>query len=82
MEQQDIQIMLRDNIPDAKVMVSSSDGTHFEAVVVTDAFLNQKSVARQRIVYAIIGAQITSGAIHALSLKTYTHQEWKEKCNN
>jgi acid stress-induced BolA-like protein IbaG/YrbA len=82
MEQQDIQIMLRDNLPDAKVIVSSADGTHFEAVVVTDAFLDQKPVARQRIVYAIIGSHITSGAIHALSLKTYTHQEWKEKCSN
>ncbi len=82
MEQQDIQIILRDNLPDAQVIVDSSDGVHFEAVVVTDAFINQKSVARQRIVYAIIGAHITSGAIHALSLKTYTHQEWKEKCSN
>jgi len=82
MEEQDIQIMLRDNLPDAKVIVSSADGTHFEAVVVTDAFLDQNPVARQRIVYAIVGAHITSGAIHALSLKTYTHQEWKEKCSN
>jgi acid stress-induced BolA-like protein IbaG/YrbA len=82
MEEQDIQIMLRDNLPDAKVIVSSADGTHFEAVVVTDAFLNQKPLARQRIVYAIVGSHITSGAIHALSLKTYTHQEWKEKCSN
>lgn len=82
MEKQDIQIMLCDNLPDANVIVSSSDGTHFEAVVVTDAFLNQKPLARQRIVYAIVGTHITSGAIHALSLKTYTHQEWKEKCSN
>lgn len=82
MEEQDIQIMLRDNLPDAKVMVSSTDGTHFEAIVITDAFLNQKSVARQKVVYAIIGQHITNGAIHALSLKTYTHQEWKDKCSN
>lgn len=82
MVENDIQIMLRDNLPDSHVMVSSDDGTHFEAVVITDAFQNKKPVDRQRMVYAIIGAHITSGVVHALSLKTYTHQEWKEKCGN
>lgn len=79
---EDIQIMLQDNLPESKVIVSSSDGRHFEAVIITDAFINKKSLERQKIVYAIIGAHITSGAIHALSLKTFTQQEWQDKCDN
>lgn len=82
MVENDIQIMLSDSLPDSRVMVSSDDGRHFDAVVITDAFQNKKPVDRQKMVYAIIGAHITSGAVHALSLKTYTHQEWKEKCGN
>lgn len=78
----DIEIMLRDNLPDAKVFVESDDGTHFDAVVVTDAFKDKKAVERQKIVYAIIGAHITSGSIHALSLKTFTQQEWQEQCGS
>lgn len=79
---EDIQIMLQDNLPESHVIVSSDDGRHFDAVVVTDAFINKKTLERQKIVYAIIGAHITSGAIHALSLKTFTQQEWQDKCDN
>lgn len=82
MVESDIQIMLRDNLPDAKVIVHSDDNTHFDAIVVTDAFINKKAVERQKIVYAIIGPHITNGSIHALSLKTFTQQEWQEKCDN
>ncbi len=82
MTDQDIQIMLSDNLPDAQVMVQSSDGTHFDAVVVTDLFEGKKALERQKIVYAIIGQHISNGAIHALSLKTFTQQEWQIKCGN
>lgn len=78
----DIKVLLRDSLPDAEVMVDSDDGTHFEAIVITDAFLDKKTLERQKMIYGVIGAHITSGAIHALSLKTYTQQEWQEKCGN
>ena len=78
----DIKELLRDHLTDAEVMVEGDDGTHFEAIIVTDAFKDKKSLDRQKMVYAIIGSHITSGAIHALSLKTFTQQEWKEKCGN
>lgn len=77
-----IQIMLRDNLPGAQVIVKSDDGTHFDAVVITDTFINKRTIERQKIVYAIIGGLITSGAVHALNLKTFTNQEWQELCDN
>ena len=78
----DLEIMLRDNLPGAEVVVKSDDGTHFNAVVITDAFITKRTIERQKIVYAIIGSLITSGAVHALSLKTFTKQEWQELCGN
>ncbi len=69
MHEKDIEIMLRDNLPDAEVSVHSDDGTHYEAIVITDIFKDKKLVERHRIVYAIVGAHITSGIIHALGLK-------------
>lgn len=78
----DIRDMLRDNLPDAEVRVESADGTHFEAIIITDAFIDKKSLERQKMVYAVIGTHITSGSIHALSLKTFTQQEWQDKCVN
>ncbi len=78
----DIKIMLSDSLPEAEVIVHSEDGRHFDAVVITDFFKDKKQIDRQKVVYAIIGQYITSGAIHALSLKTYTQLEWQEKCGN
>ncbi len=78
----EIRELLGESLPDAEVIVDSDDGTHFEAIVITDAFLNKKTLDRQKMIYGVIGAQITSGAIHALSLKTFTKQEWQEKCGN
>lgn len=74
--------MLRENIPGAQVIVSSNDQVHFDAIIITDAFKDQKLIERQKLVYAIVGSHITSGAIHALSLKTYTQQEWQNKCGS
>jgi len=74
--------MLRENIPGAQVIVSSNDQIHFDAIIITDAFKDQKLIERQKLVYAIVGSHITSGAIHALSLKTYTQQEWQNKCGS
>lgn len=55
------------------------DGYHFMAIVVSADFENQRSVQRQQAVYACVKEQLASGALHALSLKTYTPAEWKEK---
>jgi acid stress-induced BolA-like protein IbaG/YrbA len=78
----DVTIMLRDNFPQAEVVVEGDDGRHFTATIITDAFINKKLLERQKMVYAIIGGHITSGAIHALSLKTFTEQEWQDQCDN
>ena len=78
----EIQELLQEKISAAEVIVTSDDGRHFEATIITDAFINKKTIERQKIVYGVIGSHITSGSIHALSLKTFTQQEWKDKCDN
>lgn len=78
----EITTMLQASIPDAEVIVETDDGTHFEATIITDAFKEKKSLERQKMIYAVIGQHITSGSIHALSLKTFTQQEWQDKCAN
>lgn len=82
MQKNEIEVMLRDNIANAEVIVNSDDGVHFEAIIISDVFQDKKLLERQKLVYAVVGPHITSGAIHALSLKTYTQQEWTNKCGN
>lgn len=60
------------------------DGSHFEAVVVSDAFADKSHVQRHRLVYQTLGERMR-GEIHALSMKTYTPDEWQkqtQQCKN
>lgn len=57
----------------------SGDGTHFEAVVVSSAFAGRSRVQRHQMVYRALGERMR-GEIHALSMKTWTPQEWEGSC--
>jgi len=54
------------------------DGHHFEAVVVSDAFAGKSRVQRHQLVYQTLGDRMRE-EIHALSMKTYTPQEWRDQ---
>jgi acid stress-induced BolA-like protein IbaG/YrbA len=60
---------------DCQSVTVSGDGHHFEALVVSEAFEGKRPVARQQLVYATVQEEISSGALHALSLKTVTPAE-------
>ena len=51
------------------------DGAHFEAVIVSPAFAGLSRVRRHQLVYATLGTRM-GGEIHALSMKTYSPDEW------
>ncbi len=53
----------------------AGDGNHFEAMVVSSEFEGKRPVARQQMVYATVQHKISSGELHALSLKTITPEE-------
>lgn len=62
----------------------SGDGTHFEALVVSPAFAGKSRVQRHQLVYQALGERMR-GEIHALSMKTYTPEEWQgqiQQCKN
>lgn len=74
MDTQTIKSLIQDAFSDATVEVHGDDGVHFEATVVSAAFAGKLPLARHRLVYAALG-DLMGGAIHALSLKTLTHEE-------
>ena len=56
----------------------NGDGRHFYATIVSPSFAGQRTIARQRAVYATLGERIlgSDAPIHALAMKTYTPDEW------
>ncbi len=56
----------------------NGDGRHFEAVVVSEEFAGKSRVQRHQRVYQTLGDRMRE-EIHALSVKTFTPQEWQEQ---
>ena len=77
MTPEDVQKLIQAGLPDCEVTVTG-DGSHFDARVIGDVFEGQSMVNKQRIVYDTLGDRITSGEIHALGIKTFTHAEWEK----
>lgn len=57
--------------------VPAGSESHFKVVLVTSAFNDMRMVARHQLVYREL-AQEMADQIHALSLHTYTQDEWLE----
>jgi acid stress-induced BolA-like protein IbaG/YrbA len=76
MENAEIKALIEAGIPGVEARVKG-DGSHYEAIVIGDCFEGKSMVNQQKMVYAVLNEHITSGAIHALSIKTYTPEKWE-----
>lgn len=52
--------------------------SHFKLVVVSDEFSGKNLVARHRTINKLLAEQL-QGGVHALSMHTYTPEEWSER---
>ncbi len=72
-----VEAMIKVEIPDAQVQVLTSDGEHYEVIVVSPVFEGKRLVQQHQLVYNAIQTEMLSGAIHAMAVKTYTPQAWE-----
>ena len=49
--------------------------THFKIIIVTDAFIGQRSVARHQKIYQTLAVELAAN-VHALAIHTFTDDEW------
>ena len=63
---------------ETELVASDGDGHHFEATVVSAAFRGKSRVQQHQLVYAALGERMQA-EIHALSLKTFTPEEWEAR---
>ncbi len=54
------------------------DGHHWYATIVSTAFEGKRAIARHQLVYAAMGQRIEQNEVHALSMQTFTPQEWAQ----
>ncbi len=73
----EIQKIIESNLKCNYIKVTGDDGTHFDAVIVSDAFINQSMIKQHQQVYSALGNMMQK-EIHALSIKTFTPDDWNQ----
>jgi acid stress-induced BolA-like protein IbaG/YrbA len=70
--------MIQSEMPDAHVQVNdlTGGGDHFEVTVVSEQFAGRTLVQQHQLVYKAVQSAMSTEAIHALALKTYTPATW------
>ncbi|OYU18756.1 MAG: BolA family transcriptional regulator [Rhodobacteraceae bacterium PARR1] len=71
-EARDIENLIRESFPNAKISVQGDDGAHFAAEVIDPSFKGMNRVQQQRAVYAALKGKMDGahGELHALALTT------------
>ncbi|MCO4786443.1 BolA family protein [Marinomonas atlantica] len=71
MNASEVKALLESKIEGSQV-TSQGEGCNFQIIVVAAAFEGLNTVKRQQLVYSHLQDAISSGAIHAVTMKTYT----------
>ncbi len=74
MKPTEIERLIAAGLPGSEVRVHSEDDTHFDAVVVSEAFAGKRPLQRHQMVYRTLG-ELMGGEIHALSIQALTPDE-------
>ncbi|ADZ91041.1 BolA family protein [Marinomonas mediterranea] len=73
----EVKALLESKIEGCQVY-ADGEGCNFQLVVVSDQFEGLNTVKRQQLVYSHLQDAISSGAIHAVTMKTYTLAQYSQ----
>ena len=71
-----IKQLIEAGLKDCTAMIEGEDGHHFTAMVVSPEFAGKSRIQKQQLVYAMLNQYIEDGTLHAISIKTFTPEEW------
>jgi acid stress-induced BolA-like protein IbaG/YrbA len=78
MQPEDIKNLIETGLKAASATVTG-DGRHFDATVISPEFSGKNRIQKQQLVYATLGDRIANGTLHAISIKTFTPDEWHQQ---
>jgi stress-induced morphogen len=66
--------------PETQADVVDMTGTqdHYQVVVISPAFDGKMMIEQHRMVFRLLQAEVDSGEVHALTLKTYTPEQFRK----
>ncbi|MBA2778790.1 BolA family protein [Billgrantia kenyensis] len=81
MQPTDIKALLEARLEDCDFHIQG-EGCNFQVIAVGDVFEGLSPVKRQQLIYGALSEEIASGAVHAVSIKTYTPAQWASAPEN
>ncbi len=74
-----VEVMIKNALPDARVQIQdlTGGGDHYQVVVVSSEFEGKTRVKQHQLVYGALKDAMSTEAIHALAVKTYTPETWQ-----
>ncbi|MBU7581563.1 MAG: BolA family transcriptional regulator [Nostoc sp. TH1S01] len=76
---QQIEAMIKAELPDAQIQVQdlTGGGDHYQVTVVSSQFAGKGLVQQHQLVYGALRQAMSTEAIHALAVKTFTPETWQ-----
>lgn len=76
-----IEQLIKAKLPDAQVTVQDLTGTqdHYQATIISTSFEGLNLIKQHQLVYGSVNSAMASGALHALTLQTFTPEEWAQQ---
>ncbi len=72
----EIKQIIEAGIPECTAIIQGDDGMHYTAQIISPAFSGKNRIQKQQLVYATLNKYLTDGSLHAISIKTFTPEEW------
>ncbi|MDN2661352.1 BolA family protein [Neptunomonas phycophila] len=76
MQAEEVKQIIESHLSDAEVM-TAGEGCDFQVTVISPQFAGLMPVKKQQLVYQCLNEYIANGTIHALTIKTYTPEQWQ-----
>ncbi|MGZ8216783.1 BolA family protein [Methylomagnum sp.] len=76
MDISEVRNLIETALPGCRLSVDG-EGCNFSVKIVSEAFEGLSPVKRQQLVMAAVQEPLSTGALHAISMKVYTPAEWR-----
>ncbi len=74
----ELKSLLEQEFPECTIEVNQEGSLYFNLVLIGERFADKTVVQRHQMVYRPLRQQINAGELHALNVKTYTPEEWRQ----
>ena len=78
MESEEVEQLILGKLADAEIEVEGAD-CNFSVTIISSYFEDLLPLHRQKTVLGLFSDQLATGALHALTIKTYTPLEWNNR---